>query len=293
MVERRKTCVFVGSSGRIGRLLRTNAAQEAFADLDMHWQFRSNTPHSEDCFLWPDLSESQPLRKLAERLGGIDAICVFSGVSRGDKSDIDAMREGTEITRRALMSAYEVGIPKILIASSSSVYGLRPEVGLGTPFAETDPCAPANAYGRAKYEAEQALIGKGITHLRIGNVAGADALLQQLANGPLPSPLPLDIYPDGDGPRRSYISPVSLAMTMAALMRTDKQLPPVLNVASLHPVSMKSLLDVVGQTYTERLSRDASHQSITLDCHRLSELVGAEVLNETAVDIVARWRASL
>jgi nucleoside-diphosphate-sugar epimerase len=85
----------------------------------------------------------------------------------------------TQLGLAAVAAAAQLEIQRVLLASSSAVYGTHSDA----PFTETDPLVPVNDYGRAKQVMEQICharahaTGVALCCLRIGNVAGADALL--------------------------------------------------------------------------------------------------------------------
>jgi nucleoside-diphosphate-sugar epimerase len=128
----------------------------------------------------------------------------------------------------------------ILFASTAAVYAPGLE-----PATEADPPAPQTAYGRSKHLAERLLQAQSacpVHLLRIGNVAGADALL-----GPRmpPGQIVLDPVPGRPGgPVRSWIGPRVLAGLLADLCRLD--LPPILNLAQDPPIAMADLLQASG-----------------------------------------------
>ncbi|VDC23531.1 NAD-dependent epimerase/dehydratase family protein [Pseudogemmobacter humi] len=155
----------------------------------------------------------------------------------------------------------------LLFASTAAVYapGAR-------PARETDPAAPANAYGRAKAEAESLLAeaAPGLTVLRIGNVAGADALL-----GPRPDEgaIRLDPVPGSEtGPLRSWIGPVSLARCLAALILRADDLPAVLNVAAAPPLGMADLLRASDRAWSWGPVNPAVVPAAVLDTTRLNAI---------------------
>ncbi len=158
----------------------------------------------------------------------------LAGVTRGDET---ALRQNLAMIPALARAAQAASARSILFASTAGVYAPGPD-----PAGEEDAPAPPGAYGRAKLLAEQALRDRAhcpVHVLRIGNVAGADALL-----GPRPaqSPIVLDPVPGRDGgPLRSWIGPRDLAAALAALCRAD--LPPVLNLAQDPPLAMADLLD--------------------------------------------------
>ena len=138
------------------------------------------------------------------------------------------------------------------LASSAAVYGAQ--AGL---LAETAPPAPLSDYARIKIGMEQqgAELGQSldvpVCALRIGNIAGVDAILGGWRVG-----FRLDRFEDGTTPRRSYIGVKTLARTLLALSRC-RDLPPVLNVAAPGVTEMGALLDAAGLDWT----RSPRHQA--------------------------------
>lgn len=290
-----KRFVFLGASGRIGQLLR--AVWRDNADLCMDWQFRTAKTNTENAFIWPHLAELDPLLTHATAVGGLDGLFVFLGASRaGDKTDAAQMALNVSLVDQALKAAAAAQIPRVIIASSSAVYG----GGHGVPFQESDALDPVNAYGKAKQEMETlcrlraAEFGIEVCVLRIGNVAGADALLGAAADWRTgDAPRQLDIYPDGDGPRRSYIGPSRLAQVLRSLALRVEPLAQVVNVAAPRPVSMNALLDAAGIDWEPRYVPASPLQDIVLDCSRLESLSDIDCSDGDATNLVAQWRTAL
>ncbi|WP_157779869.1 NAD-dependent epimerase/dehydratase family protein [Celeribacter ethanolicus] len=280
---------YLGASGRIGGLLRV--AERLFPEdaPGCLWQYRAADWCTENSFLWPDFRDPAPLVAVRSQ-HGFDCILIFSGAS-GDKDDPDSMRAHVTTVDHAITAGLRAGVSRFLVASSSAVYG--PD--RGKPFREEDLLAPINAYGHAKAEMEElctrraAMEGIEICALRIGNVAGADMLLGN-ARSRAGASLPLDIFPDGHSPERSYIGPVTLLRVLRALS-TLQSLPPVLNLAGARPVAMSDLLDAAGVPWTARPRTDAGHQKISLATSRLARLCPEIELKASAQEIVAEWNA--
>ncbi|PZX59028.1 NAD-dependent epimerase/dehydratase family protein [Cereibacter changlensis] len=223
----------LGANGRIGRELRRIWPRDLPGGLRPLWHSRNAG------FRWDMLAEPFP----GMEPGGV--VLNLAGVT-------DARRPVTQnidLAMAACAAAEAAGARHLFLLSSAAVYGAHPTYD----FREIDPPAPANPYGRAKLEMEQAAQdwaspGKpGLTILRLGNVVGADALLGRARPG---APVLLDPAPGQEGgPLRSYIGPRSLASVLArlaALAAEDAPLPQLLNLAAAPPVSMRALLEAAG-----------------------------------------------
>lgn len=151
-----------------------------------------------------------------------------------------------KFVRALLNHSASCGVAHVILASSAAVYGN----GDGTAFHESDPLAPTSPYGASKAAMEEvahtAPDGPKITILRIGNVAGADALLQaarsQTAIG---QPMGLHRFASGRAATRSYIGPLDLArviVSVAGAARSEAQRTTTLNVAHPSPVRLDDLL---------------------------------------------------
>lgn len=243
--------VLLGATGRVGRLLHAGfdvLSETNTANIRIWSQTRNNPPPDHaHWFHWDAGDSPQRMRFLAKTLrarikGAPDALLCLAGVSPPKRP----LADNTRIALAALDLARALGTGRVLLASSSAVYG--PQTGLA-PLSETTLPAPRTDYGRAKLAMEQAAqnwrksrpLGPAITCLRVGNVAGADQLLRTAARATPDAPLLLDRFADGRGPLRSYIGPRSLAAVILSLMRAPA-LPGVLNVAAPRPVEMAELL---------------------------------------------------
>lgn len=258
----------MGASGRIGAYLRQFWPDTA---IDPIWQYRSAAPTG--AVLWDPLGGTLP------DCGPVDTVLCLSGVIRGA-----ALGQNTDLALAALDAARAFGARRVLLASSSAVYGATPG-----PHAEDGACRPANAYGRAKLAMEQTAAAKAglleLCCLRIGNIAGADALLGGLAPGVTPS---LDQFSDGAAPRRAYIGPVMLADVLARLATQAGPLPPVLNIAQPGLVGMDALLRAAGVPWAWRPAPDTALPELWLELQRLQAL--GPVPNATPDSLVAEWR---
>lgn len=261
----------VGGSGRVGRLLARAWAQAGhsptlqYRGTPLDWSGRQ--------IAWQPLTEPLPPARYA-------AMIVLAGAVRGDLS------LNVQLAEACLRAAGQAGIGKILLASSSAVYG----ASNGQPCREETPLAPVNDYGRAKIAAEAVAEhwrarGLAVTCLRIGNVAGADALLTNPAR-----PLLLDHFGNGATPLRSYIGAQTMARVLAALLVQD--LPPVLNLAAPDPVAMGDLAAASGLPWQYQPAPATAYPRITLDCSALAARVAFTAADSTAAEMIAQWHAS-
>ncbi|WP_170162768.1 NAD-dependent epimerase/dehydratase family protein [Pacificibacter maritimus] len=289
--------IFLGASGRIGRLLTALYAEAAAPPVELFWQVRRRKSDLKNQFLWSDFKEAAPLIDCAKSVGGIDGLFVFSSpaadISRAPSHTLSLT---VSLVEQAIIAAKSARIPRVVVASSSAVYG----AGCGVPFMESDPLEPVNPYGQAKRDMELRArelaqkLGIELCLLRIGNVAGADALLgaagQRTADD---EPVSLDIYPDGAGPRRSYIGPERLLEALCDLAMHRAMLPTVLNIAAQRPVSMNALLDAAQIPWVARHVPASPKQDIVLNCEALAQLSGGAPSDSAADEIISQWHKAL
>lgn len=267
-------CLFTGSNGRLGRLL-----QRAWPGLrgapTALWLAR-RAPAD---LLWsPDL----PL----PHLPACGTLVALWGRTHGDAAQLAL---NSALLDATLALARHCGAQRILHFSSAAVYGP------GISLRETDAPIPASAYGRAKWEMEQAIAAlppEGIHHtiLRLANVVGADSLAPALL--PQDTPVILDRFAAGHGPRRSYIAPGDLARILAALaLLPPETLPACLNVTAPHPVDMQALAQAAGRPVLWRPAPEGAIDRVTLDAGVLLSLFPSLDWRATAAEMIADWQA--
>ncbi|WP_413872376.1 NAD-dependent epimerase/dehydratase family protein [Albidovulum sp.] len=273
----------VGGTGRLGGLL--GRAWMQIGQGGLVWQRRTGAGAG------PRFDPLGDPAAYARAAAGASAILNLAGRVGGSARD-DA--DHACLAQAALRAARDAGVAHVFLASSAAVYG-------NSPFArETDAPAPVTGYGRAKAAMEEAALawaaahpgGPGLSLLRIANVAGADALL---AAQPGPDPQMLDIFPDGTGPRRSYLGPRTLAGILSRLVahaRPGGPLPEVLNVALDGAVAMEALLDASGRAWAARPAPATALPVVRLDVARLAAIAGPLPAADAA-SIVADLRATL
>ncbi len=276
-----KTWIVTGASGGVGRMLMRQWARQPLAGVRFVPQYRDP---STDGILWDMLEGPDALSAWIALHGRVDGLLVLSGATPDKSAD---MQLNVALVQAAIRAAKTAGIPRVLYASSSAVYGNWSD----EPYLETAPLRPVNAYGRSKVEAEiicrdASNAGLEITCLRIGNVAGADALLR----GDLVLPVKLDQFAGGQGPTRSYIGPQTLADIIVALMRAV-DVPPVVNVAAPQPVSMQGLLEAAGLAWHFVPAGAGATQSVLLNTDLISSFYTFQPNAGDAAEIIGEWRA--
>lgn len=281
--HRQHDLVVTGSSGRVGRLLAAAWAQTG-APVALQRRRAEALTEGLSELRWAPLDGAAPLCDWVKQHGAPRAMLVLAGATPGTGRDLSLNRP---LAEACLSAARAAGIGRVLVASSSAVYG----GGRAQPWRESEAVQPTAPYGRAKAEMEEACArwrarGLEVCCLRIGNVAGADALLLNAGN----PPLNIDRFADGNGPLRSYIGPQSLARVLLALARLPGALPQTLNVAAPEPVSMPDLAEAAGLDWRWQPAPASAVARFTLDCRALAALVPIRDTESTAATIADQWK---
>ncbi len=265
--------LILGANGRLGGILRRQWRGACPRPL---WQVR--TPNAQDeTIAFDPLNPRDALPRLR---GRIDVVLGLAGVTPG-RGDLAL---NTALARATVEIGAQIGAARVFVTSSAAVYGPSDR-----PLREDTSLRPQSDYGRAKAAMEDALrdCDMPLTILRIGNVAGADALL-----GVPGSTRILDRFADGQGPRRSYIGPATLADVLARLMEAATKgtpLPRLLNIAEPGALAMADLCHAAGFTVTWQLAPETALPCVELDVSRLSALV--PLAPAEPARMVADWRA--
>lgn len=260
------TWLITGASGRVGRLIGAHWAMRPPAAARI---LRQTREASLGALVWDPLREGPgALLALAARQGPPAALIHLAGPTGRDADPALA----PALAEAVLAAAVMAGVGRVLLASSAAVYG----GARALPYAETDPSAPITAYGAGKCAAETVAArwrdrGLSVCALRIGNVAGADALLTNPSR-----PLVIDRFGDAGeaakaGPERSYIGPATLAAVLETLA-TCPALPAVLNVAAPAPIGMAALAEAAGLPWAFAPAPVGAQHRIVLECTRLAAL---------------------
>lgn len=284
-----KRWLFTGAGGRVGRMLWRHWQQEPpSADLIRQTRnaardFSHDTGKDGDNILvWDPLSQALPAET-----GRIDCVVAYAGITPAYGMDLGL---NAALAEASLSAAFEAGASRVLLTSSSAIYGVPPgDAGIR----EDDTPHPVNDYGRSKLMMEAVCDpwrerGLEICCLRIGNVAGADVLL---LNGLAASraPLRIDRFSDGAGPLRSYIGPATLARVTAALASNEGSLPPSLNIGAPGAVAMSDLATAAGFPWVWQDAPPSAHQRITLDLSRLEALYSFAPKDSDPREMIAQW----
>ncbi len=279
----------MGASGRVGRLITRTWGKHDSPWHTVPLQYRR--PHrlfNSTNIPWDVTDGPDGLLKWIDRFGALETLIVMAGVTPGTSSD---MTLNTLIAKAYLDAAKVAGIKRVLLASSSAVYGF----GGGLPMSEAHSCAPVNTYGKSKLDMETmarnvaADTNMEICCLRIGNVAGADALLLNASKATPDSPLIIDRFSDGAGPLRSYIGPTQAGDVLAQLACHKGALPSVLNFAGTAPIHMEELAIAAALPWRYATAPQTTHQSITLDCSVLAALIDMPRGSHDARMITLDW----
>lgn len=263
----------LGASGRIGGILHKFWSSEPVI-----WQRRGTLAPG-----WVTFDPLMDPKALARAASGCRAILCLAGVVPGRGGDLDDnIRLGAAAVRAGAVSGAAV-----FLVSSAAVYGAQ--TGMLGENAALDPLSD---YGKAKVEMEMrgaalaAELGVQVCALRIGNIAGIDAILGGWRPG-----FQLDQFVDGRTPRRSYIGVASLARVLGDLMLggdVPKDLPGALNIAAPGVVEMGALLDAAGLAWTPRKAPSEAIEQVCLSTRALERFSRLETAR--AALLVAQWQ---
>lgn len=270
--------LLLGATGRIGRVLQI--CWDARAPV-LYQRRAGGEPPVKQGLSWVETDILGAPAALARAARGRAVILCLAGVTHARGGDPDG---NAALAQAAIQAGAETGA-RVILTSSAAVYGNRS--GL---LREDLPPRPVSDYGRAKAGMEDtgaalgARLGVPVTSLRVGNIAGLDAILGGWKPG-----FALDRFPDGRTPRRSYVGPATLARILHALCAAP-ELPGILNVAAPGPVEMGALLDAADLDWTARPAPGSAIPELRLDVTALERILA--VPRATPQALVAEWRAT-
>ncbi|MFY0659586.1 MAG: NAD-dependent epimerase/dehydratase family protein [Shimia sp.] len=267
-----KTLLVLGSTGKLGRLLRTclAASPELLADWQVVWGGRKADTSVDWAY-----SEGPPPKA--------DAVLALWGVVPGKGDLVDNIT----LAQQAVEIARDSGASRVLHCSSSAVYGPAREA------TEDSALAPMNAYGVAKIEMEQCLFlddsGQSAEPksavLRLANVVGADSLFGAIQSD---RPVTLDAFDVGQSPIRSYATPTVIWHAVASLLSANT-MPDIVNVATSNPVAMHELLEATQCPFVWRPAPEMAVAEVSMSMARLRRLTG-QTLVVPPHEMIAEWR---
>lgn len=266
----------LGATGRIGRVLQHVWEADGRAGSVL-WHGRRSIASSMLNHVEFDMLRDVGALTTAARNRA--AILCLAGVipGRGDN-----MKDNVALAEAAIRAGAKAGA-RVFLVSSAAVYGAQTGILL-----ELSQLRPQTDYGRAKMEMEMrglalgAELGVPVCILRVGNIAGLDAILGGWQPG-----FKLDVFDDGRSPRRSYIGVQELARVIAEVLITP-DLPKIMNIAAPGTVEMGALLDAANLRWTPRQALDSAIPEVCLNTKVLEQIVRSKLANPTR--LVEEWR---
>ncbi|HUZ25961.1 MAG TPA: NAD-dependent epimerase/dehydratase family protein [Streptosporangiaceae bacterium] len=241
------------------------------------------------------------LTPLLEDVPVVFHLAAMAGVRRswGDRF-ADYLACNVIATQRLLEACAAAEVPRLVAASSSSVYG---HASTG-PSREDDPLAPASPYGVTKLAAERLCAAyatrrqasTSVVALRYFTVYGPrqrpDMAISRILRAAI-SGRGVPLY--GDGRQRRDFTYVSdaVAATMAAAT-ADTQMA-VVNVGSGRSTTLKEVLDLVAAItggavpVLHRLDQPGDVEVTAADLTRAQELLGYQPSTDLAAGLRQQW----
>jgi UDP-glucose 4-epimerase len=279
----RPRVLLVGSTGKVGQLLYRGWLNGSSSGIELICQTRRKIHDQNESFVeWDPLQPNSSITEWIVKNGALDAMIVLAGVVSGSDEELHL---NSTIAVNCINAAKAALVPRVLVASSSAVYG----VWKNGPYTETDETRPVSQYGQAKLEMEQVCANlidasSNICMMRIGNVVGADALLTAKS-----STLCIDQFDDGHGPRRSYIGPLSLLSVLESLICNESSLPYSINIGQPNPLGMEELAQSADRVWTYKRVIGRDNQNITLDVNLLKGFHSFPPLSSSPRSMVNEW----
>ncbi|WP_299936327.1 NAD(P)-dependent oxidoreductase [uncultured Pelagimonas sp.] len=257
----KRVVLVLGASGKVGRMLRSIWREKSPEDIEFIYVYRNNR-NDQQGVVW------QP-RDPSDHLPKAHAIVALWGATPRSGH---AFSENADLANVTLELAKALEVERVLHFSSSAVY-----LPSTKPLTETISDNAPNAYGQSKLDMEQQITSwmseNEVTFsnviLRLANVAGADALFNNMKPG---NTVTLDRFADGLGPRRSYIGSVDLAKVIEALINDQSVLGPV-NVAAPKATEMADLVKAAGCRVEWTSAPDGAIATVALDTRRLQSIL--------------------
>ena len=191
--------------------------------------------------------------------GGVDVVChlaALAGVRPSLDEPLRYLRTNIEGTGVILERMRALGLCRLVFASSSSVYGVKPDAGAEVAaFREDDPCLqPASPYAATKRMNElqlatyRDLFGIGVFALRFFTVYGPrqrpDMAIARFVDA-VTRGAPITLFGDG-GSRRdyTYIDDI-VAGTLAAIERVEPGRYELYNLGGTQTLALRDLVAII------------------------------------------------
>lgn len=261
-------CLVTGAAGFIGSHLSRKLLQkdhmvigvDSFTDFYARWIKEKNIQDLRSMknfeFIEEDLNRID-LRQLLKRTECVFHLAAQAGVRTSWGGEFYVYtRNNIDATQRLLEMAREIQTKKVIFASSSSVYGLSPDL----PMRETSLLSPFSPYGVTKLAAEQLCTLYFKNHnvptvsLRYFTVFGPgqrpDMAFHRFFKAVLEDK-PVTLFGDGTQTRDfSYIDDI-IAATLAALERG--KVGEIYNIGGGHPRKLKDIIPLIEDICQKRL----------------------------------------
>lgn len=180
-----------------------------------------------------DITDIQSLSTLAHKCGNKPLTVFYFAACHNVDYVYEHPDKAKEINIDALNNFFDIipNIKKFFFASTDCVYGEG--INMCSKFSETSPLLPINEYGRQKAEAEQIVLSKGFTVLRLPFMLGPsltskphfyDNICDKLINGNSIEMI--------DGMTRSVLSYEQTAELIYSLSVLPNAIPQIINVCS-------------------------------------------------------------
>ncbi len=187
---------------------------------------------------------------------GLDAVCHIAGqvsIIRAFSSPVADLRTNTEGTLNILQLCLKYKVPRLIYASSMTIYGN----GHAVPTPETTPCCPDSYYGITKHAAERYVHATaerpdlgfdfGVTSLRMFSVYGPGQAFDNpyqgvlgIFTGNLLRNEPITIYGDGEQ-TRDFVYIDDIVEGWVRALNTPASVGRVINLGSGHSRSINQL----------------------------------------------------
>ena len=189
--------------------------------------------------------------------GGVDVVChlaALAGVRPSLQEPLRYLRTNIEGTGVVVERMRELGLKRLVFASSSSVYGAKAGTDVA-PFCEDDPClTPASPYAATKRMNElqlstyRDLFGLGVFALRFFTVYGPrqrpDMAIAKFTTA-IANEQPITLFGDGNSRRDYTFIDDIVAGVVAAIERVEPGNYEIFNLGGTRTISLAELVHTI------------------------------------------------